>query len=79
MQKFPLKKISFIGQTKRHRNIQIIQLLKELETDENIVCHSLRLKWLSTQFHDKLADIPECGLTNFIGFITGIRWMRERH
>lgn len=42
---------------------------EELNTVEHIVCHCLRLgnlrfKWLCTQFHDRLDDIPVSGLSN---------------
>lgn len=51
---------------------------EELETVRH--CPKLRnliLKWLGTQFHYWLDDILDCGLGNFIGFITGVKWMMQ--
>lgn len=49
----------------------------KLETIEHIISHcprlcNLRLRWLGIQYHDRLEDIPDCGVGNIIGNVTGI-------
>ena len=53
----------------------------ETETVEHIICHcprlcNLRVRWLGSQFHDTLNEIPYCGMGNLVSYVRGIRWMR---
>ena len=58
--------------------------IEELETVEHILCHCVglqrnRLKWFGSHTLHELGEVNGKGLVNLIGFVMGIKWLRNNH